>query len=93
MNDSVQQFYLEDILEIIDLDKLKSNSLELSSYQKVLDYIELEKRRQEIGEKMEQYCRNGISGKYFRLPGCCEPFGNVYRKASGGLRLAPVCSG
>jgi len=80
MNDSVQQFYLEDILEIIDLDKLKSNSLELSSYQKVLDYIELEKRRQEIGEKGEQFV---YEQEVFRLKKAGSEYANkVSRKPS-----------
>ena len=58
MSDSVQLFCLEDILEIIDLEKLESSSLkslDLSAYQKILDYIELEKRRQDIGEIGERF--------------------------------------
>ena len=54
MSDSIQLFCLEDILEIIDLDKVQKQ-LEASSYQKILDYIELEKKRQSIGEKGEQF--------------------------------------
>ena len=53
MSDSVQLFLLEDILEIIDLGKLKQ--LVISSQEKILNYIELEKRRQDIGEKGEQF--------------------------------------
>ena len=54
MSDSIQLFRLEDILEIIDLNKIQKQS-EVSSYQKILDYIELEKKRQSIGEKGEQF--------------------------------------
>ena len=53
MSDSVQLFCLEDILEKIDLGNLKQH--EISSQEKILSYIELEKRRQEIGEKGEQF--------------------------------------
>ena len=55
MSDSVQLFFLDDILEIIDLEQLSSKQLEISSHEKILDYIELEKRRQDIGEQGEQY--------------------------------------
>ena len=52
MSNCVQLFQLDDLLEIIDLGK---KQLDLSSYEKILDYIELEKRRQDIGEKGEQF--------------------------------------
>ncbi len=54
MSDSVKLFRIEDILEVIDLDKIQK-SLDSSSYRKILDYIELEKRRKDIGEKGEQF--------------------------------------
>lgn len=53
MSDSVQIFQLKDKLEIIDLGNLKPP--EISSQEKILNYIELEKRRQEVGEKGEQF--------------------------------------
>lgn len=54
MSDSVQLIELKDFLETIDLDKIQEQ-LGASSYQKILDYIELEKKRQSIGEKGEQF--------------------------------------
>lgn len=58
MNNSIQLFRLEEKLEIIDLEHIHTRDIELSqvsSYQKVMDYIELEERLQAIGEKGEQY--------------------------------------
>ena len=80
MSDSVQLFRLEDILEIIDLEKLHSKQLEISSQEKILNYIELEKRRQEIGEKGEQYV---YEQEVFRLKKSGSEYANkVSRKPS-----------
>ena len=55
MSDSVQLFRLEEILDVIDLKKIISKQLEISAHEKILNYIELEKRRQTIGERGEQH--------------------------------------
>lgn len=58
MSDLVQIFRLEDKLEIIYLNEVRSILFErsdISSYQKILDYLQLEERRQEVGEKGEQF--------------------------------------
>ena len=54
MSDSVLLFKLEDVLEIIDLETCLPDSV-TSSRQKILDYIEIEKKRQDIGEKGEKF--------------------------------------
>lgn len=58
MNNLVQIFRLEEKLETIDLEEIYFSHREqndVSSHQKILDYLQLEKTRQDIGEKGEQY--------------------------------------
>ena len=58
MNNLIQIFRLEEKLKTIDLDKnhfSHSGQNDMSSYQKILDYLQLERTRQDIGEKGEQY--------------------------------------
>ncbi len=58
MNNLIQIFRLEEKIETIDLDEIHCyhrEQDEASSHQKILDYLQLERMRQDIGEKGEQY--------------------------------------
>lgn len=58
VNNLIQIFRLEDKIETIDLEEIYFSHREqddVSSHQKILDYLQLEKTRQDIGEKGEQY--------------------------------------
>ncbi len=58
MNNLIQIFRLEEKLETIDLEEIYFSHRkqdDVSSHQKILDYLQLEKTRQDIGEKGEQY--------------------------------------